>query len=306
VLAVVTMNVASSYTASAAVLTVLRFVAGFVGAGTAFAVAIGIINGLPNHDRNFAFSVAAQVATGIATLIVLPPLAERFGVAGVLVPLAVLAALVLPLLPWVPARAAVPVAAADGDGPRPSSAPALAALAVLLIWCTGLGGVWTFLLSIGEAGGLDATRAGQAIAISTACGISGALAASWLAGRGGRVVPVAGALAAQMAAILLLQGDMGFVRFAVTAAVFQSFWNFTGPYLMGAVAAGDPTGRISVLIPAAQTGGFALGPFLAGQLMSEDSMLAANYVGVAGCGLALALFVITVMAQRRIAAPQTA
>jgi hypothetical protein len=61
--------------------------------------------------------------------------------------------------------------------------------------------------------------------------------------------------------------------------------------MMGAIAGSDPGGRISVLIPAAQTGGFALGPFVAGQLMTADSLVAANYVGAAGCALALIIFV---------------
>ena len=174
---------------------------------------------------------------------------------------------------------------------RPTSLSKPLFLASLLVWCTGLGGVWTFLLTIGEAGGLPATRAGQAIAISTAVGVSGALAASWLAGKGGRLLPVSIALVVQVGAILLLQGELGFIRFAITAAIFQSFWNFTGPYMMGAIAGSDPGGRISVLIPAAQTGGFALGPFVAGQLMTADSLVAANYVGAAGCALALIIFV---------------
>jgi predicted MFS family arabinose efflux permease len=296
---VIGANLLSSLQSTPGALTALRLLAGFAGQGTAFAVAIGIINDSSNHDRNFAFSIAAQVTVGILTLLILPPLAKTYGVGGVLVPLAVLAALALPLLAWVPAgssRQAGPDAAGAG---RASSMPAIAALAVLLIWCTGLGGIWTFLISIGEAGGLDPARAGQAIAISTGIAISGALFASWLAGRGGRLVPVSIALLVQTGAILLLQGDMGFVRFAVTAAVFQCFWNFTGPYLMGTVAANDPTGRISVLIPAAQTGGFALGPFIAGQLMTGGSLTAANYVGAVGCLLALAVFVPLVAALNR-------
>ena len=289
-LVVVAVNVVSSFQTNPGTLAALRFAAGFFGQGTAFAVAIGIINSSSNHDRNFAFSIAAQVSTGVLTLLVLPPLAQRFGVAGVLMPLAVLAAIVLPMLGWVPRQSTRDLPGASAETPRASNAPAIVALVCLLIWCTGLGGVWTFLLSIGEAGGLAATTAGQAIAISTTIGVSGALMASWLAGRGGRLLPVTVALAAQIAAITMLQGEFSFIRFAVTAAVFQTFWNFTGPYLMGAVAGSDASGRISVLIPAAQTGGFALGPFIAGQLMTGESLLAANYVGIAGCGLALLIF----------------
>jgi len=290
VAAVVVINVLSGLQTSANALTALRFLAGLLGQGTAFAVAIGIINSSGNHDRNFGFSIAAQVSTGVLTLLVLPSLGERFGVNGVLLPLAGLALLTLPLLIRVPTQhpqAGGPAPVGEGD----SAGLAFVALAVLLIWCTGLGGVWTFLVSIGVAGGLEAATAGQALALSTTVGIAGALAASALAGRGGRILPVVAALLIQASAIGLLQGEMSFIRFAVTCAVFQVFWNFTGPYLMGTVTRCDQTGRISVLIPVAQTGGFALGPMIAGALMTEGSLAAANAVGAAGCLLALLLFV---------------
>ena len=84
---------------------------------------------------------------------------------------------------------------------------------------------------------------------------------------------------------------MSFLRFAATCAVFQTFWNFTGPYLMGMVAASDPTGRTSMLLPVAQSTGFGIGPAIAGSLMVTGNLTAANTVGVVGCLLALLLFI---------------
>lgn len=300
--AVVIINFLSGMQSDPNVLAGLRFLAGFLGQGTAFAVAIGIINTTSNHDRVFGFSIASQVSIGVLTLLVLPSLGEQFGVNGVLLPLAGLALLALPLLLWVPARSARSVGAHGASGTGASPVPAFTALGVLLLWCTGLGAMWAFLLQIGVAGGLEADSAGQALAISTTVGISGALIASALAGRGGRLVPVAAALLIQIAAILLLSGEMNFVRFAATCAVFQTFWNFTGPYLMGMVSEFDKTGRIAVLIPVAQTGGFALGPVFAGAMMTNGDLGAANTVGIAGCILALIVFVPVALTLRRPAA----
>jgi len=271
------------------ILAALRFLAGFLGQGTAFAVAIGVINSSRNPDRIFGLSIATQVALSVILLLVLPGLGAAYGIKGVLWPLAVIALAVLPLLLWIPTVS--PKRAADGTAPHTGSTMlAVFALVVLLIWCTGIGAVWAFLLNIGEAGGLATTRAGQAMAISSGIAIIGALTASALAGRGGRLLPVSVAVLVQVTAIMLLQGEMSFIRFAATCAVFQTFWNFTGPYLMGMVAASDPTGRIAVLIPVAQTTGFGIGPAIAGGLMAADSLSAANTVGVAGCLLALLLF----------------
>lgn len=288
--AVVVCNLLSGYQTSATAITVLRFMAGFLGQGTAFALAIGIINTGSNPDRVFGLSIAAQVGLGVIMMLILPTLGESFGIKGVLWPLGALALIILPMLAWIPRRSPTQTTGA-ADQSAGSAGLAILALGVLLIWCTGLGAMWIFLLKIGEAGGLEATQAGQAVAISSAVAILGALAASALAGRGGRVLPVSIALIIQAGMILLLQGEMSFVRFAATCAIFQIFWNFTGPYLMGMVAASDATGRIAVLIPVAQTAGFAIGPAIAGALMTGESLRAANMIGVAGCVLALVVFI---------------
>lgn len=294
VLSVVVINVISGFQTDPTTLAALRFLAGLLGQGTAFAIAIGIINSSSNPDRIFGFSIAAQVSLGVIMLLVLPTLGEAFGVRGILWPLALIAALVLPLLMWVPAHSSRDVEGGPAQAAG-SATTAWTGLAILLVWCIGLGAMWAFLLNIGEAGGLAATTAGQAMAISTAIAIAGALTASAMAGRGGRLLPVSIALIVQIGAIMMLQGEMGFVRFAATCAVFQTFWNFTGPYLMGMVAANDPTGRIAVLIPVAQTGGFAIGPAIAGGMMAEGGLISANYVGVAGIVIALLIFVPTAL-----------
>jgi len=112
-------------------------------------------------------------------------------------------------------------------------------------------------------------------------------------------LPVTVALLAQVGAIALLQGALSWIQFAVFASVFHFFWNFTGPYLMGMVASSDASGRIAVLMPAAQTGGFAAGTALAGNLMTGGSMLAANGVAIAGCLIALVIFVPAALAASR-------
>jgi len=265
-LVVVAGNVVSSYQTTAGALTALRFAVGFLGEGTAFTLGIGIVSGTAQKDRNFAFLIAAQVVLGVLCFLLLP-LPKDGGIGGVLLPLAGFALLTLATVGWVPqpqagAAAGHHVAAAGGGG---SAVPALVALAVMLIWCTGLGAIWAFVKLIGSSGGIDPARVGVALGISTAVATLGALTASWLADRIGRIIPVTVALLVQVVMIYLLQGQMSFLQFAVTAAVFQIFWNLTGPYLMGTIALSDNTGKVSLLIPTAQIGGFFLGPVIAGR-----------------------------------------
>ena len=174
----------------------------------------------------------------------------------------------------------------------------------MLVWCTGLGAVWAFLALIGVAAGLDATSAQDMLAISSTIAIIGALTASALADKYGRIAPVAIALIVQVVMISLLTGEMSPLRFAATAAIFQIFWNLTGPYIMGTIASSDATGKAAALIPAAQTGGFFLGPAIATQLVTADNLFPANMVGIIGCLVALVIFVPLVLRLNKSSAAQ--
>jgi hypothetical protein len=283
-------NILSSMQTDFTTLAIIRFVTGFFGQGTAFAVAIAIISGTKNTEQNFALSIAAQVAFGVVVMFTLPSAVEKWGYAGIMIPLAVLALAILPLLKWIPGTVVGPMDMSS-DAAKSSVVPALIAILAMLVWCTGLGAVWGSIQLIGIAGGLSAVDAGFALGISSGVAIAGALTASALGDKLGRIPPVMVALAIQAVAIWFLQGDMVLFRFAATAAIFQIFWNLTGPYMMGAVAMSDTSGRVSVTIPAAQTGGFFLGPAIAAGFMTEGSLLAANYVGIVCCVIAAVIFI---------------
>ncbi|MEO7385886.1 MAG: hypothetical protein ABIX37_02990 [Gammaproteobacteria bacterium] len=305
ILVVVAGNVASSSVTSPGALTALRFAVGFLGEGTAFTLAIGIISATAQKDRNFAFLIAAQVVLGVLCFLLLP-LPKDGGIGGVLLPLAGFALLTLATVGWIPqpgATAGYQAAAGTGG----SAGPAFAALAVMLIWCTGLGAIWAFVKLIGSSAGVDPAQVGVALGISTGVATAGALAASWLGDRIGRIIPVTVALLVQVAMIALLQGQMSFVQFAVTAAVFQIFWNLTGPYLMGTIALSDNTGKVSLLIPTAQIGGFFLGPVIASLFLAPDAGFGpANTVAIVCCLAALALFIPTALRLNRRLAGQAA
>ena len=306
ILVVIAGNVVSSYQTSAGTLTALRFAVGFLGEGTAFTLAIGIISKTAQKDRNFAFLIAAQVTLGVLAFLLLPLPADG-GIGGVLLPLAGFAFLTLATVGWIPqpTEAAGHHAAAGGSGG--SSGPAFTALTVMLIWCTGLGSIWAFVKLIGTSAGIDPEKVGVALGISTGVGTVGALLASWLADRVGRIAPVTVALLVQVAMIALLQGQMSFLEFAVTAAVFQTFWNLNGPYLMGTIALSDNTGKVSLLIPTAQIGGFFLGPVIASRFLTAgEGFGPANTVAIICCLLALALFIPTAIRLNRRLAGQPA
>jgi hypothetical protein len=65
---------------------------------------------------------------------------------------------------------------------------------------------------------------------------------------------------------------------------------------MGTIAMSDTTGRVSLLIPTAQIGGFFLGPVIAGRFLTPgEGYGPANTVAVVCCLLALAIFIPTAL-----------
>ncbi len=285
-------NLLTVYQTDAQTLTALRFAVGILGQGTAFAIGISMIGNTADPDRNFGFVIAAQVAFGVLSLATLRPLVDSFqSIGGMYVPLAVFAVLAMGFVRFVP------------EGPAPhdeqhaqqasgSLALPVTGLVAMLIWCCGLGAIWTFVERIGVEGGLEPALALQSLSISSAVAILGALLAAALASKGvGRFLPVTIALLGQMAVAWFISGELSWVELAIKASIFQVFWNLTGPFLMGAIAASDTGGKVAVLIPAAQTSGFFIGPTIALQFIDQVGLSAANLTAIACCAIALAIFI---------------
>ena len=277
----------------------VRFIVGLLGEGTAFPLAMAIVSGTQQKDRNFAFVIAAQIVLGVTCFLTLP-MPRDAGLSGLMLPLGGLALVALLTVGWIPQSASSAQAQGAGAAKAGSLLPALAALAVMMIWSTGLGAIWAFVKllgqdlichgCVGDDKAAAAMAVGRALALSTLCAVGGALGAAALADRFGRIPPVTVALLIQLAMLVLLRGELSWLQFAASIAIFQVFWNFAGPYMMGTVALNDTTGKVSLLIPTAQIGGFFLGPTVVKQFLTEGSFSAVNAVSGACILLALVLF----------------
>lgn len=291
-LCVVIGNVLTVAQTDPGTITAIRFAVGILGQGTAFAIGISMIGSTANHDRNFGLVIASQVTFGVVTLATLRPLVDQFeSIGGMYLPLAALALVSLVFVKFVPEGPAEDERHSVNQSGQSLKLP-ITGLVALLIWCCGLGAIWAFVERIGVAGGLDSVLALRSLSVSTAVAIVGGLAAAALAAKGiGRFLPVTIALLVQMVVAWFLQGEITFIELVIKASIFQVFWNLTGPFMMGAISASDPSGKVAVLIPAAQTSGFFIGPTIAGQFMAEAGLSAANLTAIVCCGIALLIFI---------------
>ena len=290
--AVLAGNLFSFYVENFQVLVATRFITGLVGHGTAFALGVAAIGNTSQPDRNFGFTIASQVAMGALTALIVPKTIAIYGIAGMCAPAAILA---------VVAMAFIPRLATSGHAQTPDSNQSkrtgililpLLGLLVMIIWQMGVGPFFNNLVPYGISIELDPSDIGTALFLSTGLSIIGPLTASALANKINRNVPVCIALTVQLLIILSFQGDITWIGFTVRAILFQTAWNFTGPFLMGMIANLDESGRYSVLIPASQLGGIALGHAVIASLVQGSNLILVNYFCAGAIFLSIFLFVL--------------
>lgn len=280
-------NVVSSMQTTLQQLVLVRFLVGLFGSGTVYAVTIALLSDTRRPDRNFAFAVAAQVFMSVLAMIGMPYLTPEWGIGGVLIPLAALAILCLPALFWVPERGSKTADEIIRNMRTPRSLVFLA-LAVQLVWYVGVGGFWPFVERIGVASAFSAADVGEALAMSTALGLGGALFASWVGDGWGRFMLFLVAIAIQVITTSLLIGAKSWWLFVALFSAYQVLWNFAVPFVLGAVSRADVSGRFSVLIPVAQGLGLSIGALVAGALITRAGLASVGYLtaitGVASVG----------------------
>jgi predicted MFS family arabinose efflux permease len=289
--AVLAGNLLSFYVENFQVLVATRFITGLVGHGTAFALGVAAIGNTSQPDRNFGFTIASQVAMGALTALIVPKTIAIYGIAGMCAPAAILA---------VVAMAFIPRLATSGHAQTPDSNQSkrtgililpLLGLLVMIIWQMGVGPFFNNLVPYGISIQLDPSDIGTALFLSTGLSIIGPLTASALANKINRKIPVCIALTIQLLIILSFQGDITWIGFTIRAILFQTAWNFTGPFLMGMIANLDESGRYSVLIPASQLGGIALGHAVIASLVQGSNLVLVNYFCAGAIFLSIFLFI---------------
>ena len=267
-------------------LSLIRAVAGF-SAGAMMAIALAALGDTQDQDRNFAFGVTGQLGISGCLLLVLPYFIGRWGVASIFTVFLIACAIAAPLARWLPSTGKAPVVRRITE--RRSLLPlwGLTGSAAIFV---GQAAVWAFIERMGSAAGLSPSTIGLALGSSVFAGIAGALAASWLADRKGRRIPMALAMIGEVVCLLFLfNGYTTAIYFAVVI-LYSVCWNFWLPYQMGVIAETDVSGRFVALITLSQAVGIAVGPALVGPLISQDNFDPVIWTGIGFAILAMIMF----------------
>jgi predicted MFS family arabinose efflux permease len=266
-----------------------RFIAGF-GCGLVAAIALAVIATTRDPDRTFglyymmAYAFAVPLMAGGAWSM------THFHVRGAYMFLALTLLVVYVTAQRIPES----FTGLKGDGkaqalpPFPLVGGALSLGLSLLFWI-GLGGVWAFLERLGLQAGVDREAVGGVLTFYAVAAFVGALTASLLHTRLGRLPMLTAAIVGAVLSVGLIGWVPGLVPFAAGVIIFSYIWPLFLTYLSGTMAVIDPTGRVVAMSVASQCIGMALGPAIGGELAGRYGYVSIAVMALICFAMALAL-----------------
>jgi MFS family permease len=305
ILAMVVTNVLSTMVTDFTGFAILRFVTG-LGAGGLISLSFAAIGLTSQPDRNFGYLIMWVLTYGALGLLLMPTAYALSGLDGALWFFALFPLVTLPWLKYFPVTGEN-VVQVEKDAVDLAGVAKSSALAAMFLYFLAQGVVWAYLFLIGIAGGLTEQQVAYGLTVSQFAGIAGALGAALSAGRYGRVVPLLIGILGGAATLYFLVGRFSAISYLVAVGIYNLAWNFTHPYLLGAMASFDRRGRVVVYAVAMQMLGLAIGPFLAASVIEEGYYANVTLLG-AVLFIASAAFILPpVLAQaRRVRALQAA
>ena len=302
--AMVLANAASIFVENLSILYVLRFVAG-VGGGTIVAVSYAMVGLTLRKNRNFGWALFFVLLYGAIVFPVLPMIYASFGIAGAFAFFAIFAVSGLPFVRGLPGQGKQ-LSEADPDAVELPQRLKWLAVLTMAIYFIGQIGVWSYFYRFGVRYGMTEQAVGSALSISQFFGLAGAFSVVLFSRLIRKDVALFLGIGLSIVSIALLFGMHAFVAFVLISGLYQFLWNMTHPYLLGALATFDPTGRIIVYVTAMQILGVAAGPAIAALLVTEASLANVLWLGIVCMVGSLVCILPPVMTEHRLRAAKGA
>jgi DHA1 family inner membrane transport protein len=266
-------------------LAAARFTSG-LAQGTVSIICMSALRLTRNPNRSFGIWLFTELTVGALALLALPRLVSATGIAGFYATLAALALLLSGVALRIPSghggatsvqATASPVRARDFKA-------GLAGLGGILSFYIGVSAIWTFTSQL-VSPSVSPGAVARALSIAPIGGMIGAALAGLIGTRFGSARPFAlavGALAAA-AGTLALRPEWGAYQAASCGVLLG--WTFGVPFLFGAIAQVDASGRLTTAINIVIGAGLAAGPALGALLVGPSG----HYRRVVALAIGLAL-----------------
>jgi predicted MFS family arabinose efflux permease len=278
-----------------------RFIAG-IGCGLIASIALAVIATTRDPDRTFGLY---YMTSYIGSALMVPSgiwMMAHFHVAGAYIQLALLLSIVFFTVHRIPAAftGLSDVSKKDVLPPFPLMAGAVSLGISLLFWI-GLGGIWAFVERLGVKAGLDYMAIGAVLTMYPIASFAGALTASFLHTRLGRMPLLGASIGLAMVSIIMINWGHGLAFFTIGVLMFSYIWSLFLAYMGGAMAVLDPAGRIVAMSVASQTIGMAVGPAAAGIIAGQHGYGAIAVMSLFCFALALGMLPLLYLKMRKTA-----
>jgi len=284
---------ASAMTHSYHALLALMAVSG-VGAGILYGLAICILSGTQNPDRNFGIKLLTEVVLAAALLLILPVyVSDSWGFKGLMLCVAGVVTLVGLAAFWLPVSGREAVTSTETEIYQPQkNGPIWLALIALMIYFAGLSGIWAFMERIGVGHGLATDTIGMCLSFSLLGGALGAFCAALWGEKYGRTLPLVVSSVLLLAVMAIFSAPLNVSTFALASFVFAYGWNYGLPYQMGIVVSLDQKGSLAVLMSSFLSLGAIIGPAMGGMLIVSGGYGGLYIVMALAVVLGLGLFLL--------------
>lgn len=278
--------------------TAMRFLAG-IGGGGLVSLTFASLGKTSNPDRNYGIMVSCAMVFAAIVLFLMPTIYSNWGMRGFITFLLLYSLIGFPLTAFLPTSG-------EQHGQEEADAVDLPgglkafAIAAMLAYFVGQGGVWAYLGLMGEAGGASEQAVANALTFAQIAGIGGAMTAVILGARFGRLPPLILAIACGVIPLLVLMAGNGSMVYGGSVFVYNYGFNLAHPFLLATMAAFDRTGKVVVFAVAAQTAGMAVGPALAALLVENGVGAQVNIFGIVFFLLSIGLITPPALAQWRL------
>lgn len=253
------------------------------GQGVAMGTGCAAMAHTRDPDKLIAIYIVIALLFGAAGLYILPFILDGGNLNAVFISLAIIAALSLICVFWIPVNAhggqsihESNAVGCQGDTVRPMF-KGLAVLAVL-IYFMAQGTIWAYVERMGVAAAISLQDIGAALGVCSLFGAAGGATAIMLGSHYGRLLPLLISAVLSIIGLSILLGDFQFMAYTLAVSLFNFGWNFTYPYQLAAIGFVDSSARLVALSVAMQTLGLAVGPAFVGFFISNNDYAIANWL----------------------------
>jgi hypothetical protein len=269
----------------------LRLAAG-AGSGIYTAVAVATLGAGSRPARAYTLMMLAFAFSQAAEMQVLP----RLPIEGIYLIFIVFYLATLPFLRWIPPHP-VKRKVVSGNIRQPWASargilPWFGLLAIVFSY-VNIGAYWTYIELAALDAGVAESWIVQVLTWASLGSVLGCLLAIAMPERWGLSRPLLVALAAMIAIVGLLGGEIDHLRLLVSLMFFNFLWVFIDVFQMSTAAVIDRTGSLAALLPAAQGLGQIAGPNIAAGMLEAGAKYGAVFLmSAAAAGLALACYLV--------------